>query len=300
MVERDELRWRPEVRACPCCDSSDHMVLGRRGGEAHRAGLGVETNVVRCRACHAVYPRPALIPLGNPYDAYSSDEYFRTHDARAKVAYGRVIARAGARILGRVGTLLELGCGRGELLQGAQAEGWTVCGVDMTPGFVPAHDRFPVEIAPVETAKSLDRNYDVVLLGAILEHLYAPRECLTRIRRALVPGGLVFIDVPNECSLWTLVGNAYMRLRGRDWAVNLSPTFSPFHVVGFCPRSLRRLLIECGFTVVELKTQRWQEELPRASGIWGQAEALGADLTLSVGARIGMGAGITCWARAGA
>jgi hypothetical protein len=29
------------------------------------------------------------------------------------------------------------------------------------------------------------------------------------------------------------LGNLYTRIRGRDWRVNLSWTFSPFHVVGF-------------------------------------------------------------------
>jgi hypothetical protein len=154
-----------------------------------------------------------------------------------------------------------------------------------------------VEIASVETARSLDRRYDVVLLGAILEHLYDPVACLERVRRALVPGGLVFIDVPNECSLWTRLGNAYMRLRGRDWAVNLSPSFPPFHVVGFCPRSLTYLLRRCGFGLVELRTHRWNNDLPSAYSFWGRIEGWGAQITLGLGARLGMGAGITCWAR---
>jgi hypothetical protein len=136
-----------------------------------------------------------------------------------------------------------------------------------------------------------------VLLAAILEHVYDPRLCLERVREALVPGGLVFLDVPNECSLFARVANTYMRARGRDWAVNLSPTFPPFHVVGFCPRSLRAVLEATGFEVVELDTHRWQNELARRPGVWPAVEHLGLGATLTLGAWTGMGAGITCWAR---
>ncbi len=65
--------------------------------------------------------------------------------------------------------------------------------------------------------------YDVVVLAAILEHLYDPAETLKRVR-----GGLVFIDVPNECSLISRARNACMRLRAKDSVINLRPTFSPF------------------------------------------------------------------------
>jgi SAM-dependent methyltransferase len=154
-----------------------------------------------------------------------------------------------------------------------------------------------IECAPAETSTALDETYDVILLAAILEHLYDPARTLKRVHGALRPGGLVFIDVPNECSLMTRIGNAYMRLRGTDWAVNLSPTFSPFHVVGFCPTSLRRLLRRTGFEPLTIQLHRWNLPLPPKRGFVGRAERIGLDMALSFGSLIGMGAGITCWAR---
>jgi SAM-dependent methyltransferase len=288
--------WHAEVRPCPACGSDDYRILGRRGGRAHRGGLGVETGLVRCRECHLVYPRPALIPTGNPYLAYSADSYFHGRDPASKERIGTVLAMRAESILGRKGRLLELGCGRGELLRGAARAGWSVRGVDMTPGFAGTESGIEIEVGPVETATSLRDTYDVIVLAAILEHLYEPAVCLRRVHGALVEGGLVFIDVPNECGLFTRVANLYQRLRFRDWVVNLSPTFPPFHVVGFCPRSLKRILHESGFSVVEMVTHRWQNELPKL-GAWSTVESLACDATLSVGCWVGMGAGITCWAR---
>jgi SAM-dependent methyltransferase len=195
--------------------------------------------------------------------------------------------------------MLEIGCGRGELLRGAAARGWAVKGIEMSPSFADfarGEYRIDVECSPVETAKSLAEPYDVILLAAILEHLYTPAATLRQVRRALRPGGLVFIDVPNECSLMAALGNAYMRARGRDWAVNLSPSFSPYHVVGFCPASLRYVLRATGFQPVFLELHRWNNVLPRRPGFLASCERVGFDFALSVGNWLGMGAGITCWA----
>ena len=111
---------------------------------------------------------------------------------------------------------------------------------------------------PIENCKSLDETYDVVLLAAILEHLYDPMETLRRVRNALRPGGLLFVDVPNEASLTMRIGNIYMRARGRNWAINLSPTFPPFHVVGFSPASLRKALNSVGFDIHSLEVPKWE------------------------------------------
>src|SRR5215831_8620802 len=99
--------------------------------------------------------------------------------------------------------MLEIGCGRGELLVGAANRGWSVHGVEMTEGYAQlARSRgIEVECSPVEKCQSLNQTYDVILLAAVLEHLYDPLGILRRVKDALRPGGLVFIDVPNETSL---------------------------------------------------------------------------------------------------
>lgn len=291
------IEWRSEVRPCPACGAERFRHLGRRGGAAHHLGLGSETGVVRCRECHLVYPRPFLLPEGNPYAAHSALEYFAAHADPAREELGASLARQAEARLGRKGSVLELGCGRGDLLRGAQRAGWQPFGVELTRDFVVDTPGIEVEVAPVAQAHSLERTYDAVWLAAIIEHLYDPVAVLRRVHAALTDDGVLFIDAPNECSLWTFVGNLYMRLRGRDWAVNLSPTFPPYHVVGFCPRSLQRVLEATGFREVELRTLRWSNELPRRPGLWPAVERAGTAAVLSAGARLGRGAGMTCWAR---
>jgi SAM-dependent methyltransferase len=275
--------------------------LGRRGGPAHHLGAGVETRIVRCGSCHGVYQQPTAVPVGNPYLEHEPESYFQHHDSTGKVASGEHLARAAERLLGSRGRMLELGCGRGELLRGAANAGWEVAGVDMTAPYAAiARARFSVdvEVAPVESARALDQEWDVILLAAILEHVYEPTRLLRRVAAALRDGGAVFIDVPNECSLFTCVGNLYQRLRRRDWAVNLSPTFPPFHVVGFCPLSLRHALSIAGLTGVSMAQYRMRSSFsPAGHGFWAHCEKLGVEGALSLGQCVGMGAGLACWAR---
>jgi SAM-dependent methyltransferase len=241
------------------------------------------------------------IPDGNPYLDHEPEVYFRHHESAAKVVSGQRLAQTAERLLGRRGRMLELGCGRGELLRGAADTGWQVAGVDMTTTFATiAASEFgiQVEVAPVESARSLESEWDVVVLAAILEHVYEPAQLLGRVAAALRQGGLVFLDIPNECSLYNYLGNLYLRIKGRDWVTNLSPTFPPFHVVGFCPKSLRVLLKATGLDPVSLQPYRMQSSFePAGHKLGGRFEALGVEAALSVGQAFGMSAGLLCWAR---
>ena len=297
------VEWRLEERDCPICgeDRATSIRLGRRGGTAHRLGLGCETSVVRCRRCHGVYPFPAALPEGNPYLDHAVEDYFKGHDWARKVVAGEALGRQAEDILGSNGRLLEIGCGRGELLRGAANVGWVVHGIEMTETFAcvaRTQSGVSVEVSPAETAAALRERWDVVVLAAVLEHVYNPPVLLARIHDALRPGGVVYIDVPNECSVYSRLGNLYLHLTGRDWAVNLSPTFPPFHVVGFCPASLKWTLAKTGFSPVRLELYRTESCLASGDGsAKARIEELGLRASLTLGHVLGMGAGITCWAR---
>ena len=294
----DGTRWSPEERPCPGCGSNATGKLGSRGGEAHRHGKGIKTTIVRCLHCEVIYTKPTLIPLDNPYEQHSAEEYFHLHDSQIKTNAGNDLAAFAEEVLGTTGKMLEVGCGRGELLLGAMNRGWSVYGIEMTEDFaeVARSKGIDIEHSSVEQSKSLDQTYDVILLAAILEHLYDPIATLNKVHAALRPGGLVFIDVPNERSLTMRIGNCYMRLRGTDWTVNLSPTFSPFHVVGFSPKSLAAVLNSTGFRVLHLDVERWNNSLPEGRGLIDKVERLGLNAIQKVGSVINMADGIRCWA----
>lgn len=295
-----ESNWRAEDRPCPVCGSSERRFIGRRGGSAHRQGKGIVTNVVCCVRCSTLYAHPTLVPTINPYAAEDPDQYFRLHDRDLKEKTGRSLARTAESMLGRAGRVLEVGCGCGDLLEGARSAGWEAFGIELTPAFA-ARARakgLVVEENPAETAALLDGEFDFIIFAAVLEHLYRPMDVLRKARRALRAGGVLFIDVPNEASIAMTAGNLYMRLRRRDWCVNLSPTFAPFHVVGFSPRSLRYALRLGGFEVARLSTPTWGNNLPAPHSFWDRIEHGGLTLASGLGSPMGAGDGLVCWATA--
>src|SRR5687768_17499930 len=127
-AERRPVLWQTYDWPCPLCDSSDRRLIGRRGGAAHRAGHGVEATVVRCGNCGCYYTSPTLVPESNPYADETPAEYFRIHEPEKKRQAGRRLASHAESLLGRKGTILEVGCGRGELLEGAKDVGWVTFG----------------------------------------------------------------------------------------------------------------------------------------------------------------------------
>lgn len=284
------MQWYPENRPCPICDATEYVEIGTRGGKSHRDRLGEETMVVKCTNCTGIYCYPTLIPQGNPYD--DEEGYFSMH-SEEDVRTAATSTLEYFEKLGKKGRILELGCGRGILSAVAKERGWDAKGVEMTVQFVEEAIRHgvEVEVATVEDCRSLDEKYDVILMPAILEHLYRPVDVLKRINNALNPGGMLFLDIPNEDSLTFQIGNLY----SRPWSINLSPTFSPYHVVGFSPASIRRALDISGFDIHELSTVKYANTLPGGS-IRRNLERFVMGVSLHVGQWIGRGDGLLVWA----
>ena len=291
--------WVPQ--RCPICDRPPTKYLGRRGGSAHREQLGVETEIWRCGECGLTFPHPMPMPVGGLHQHYavSPDSYFEHHDTENKTQNAVDFLTQAEELAGSKGTLLDIGAGRGELLHAGVKLGWRAIGIEPSTTFA-AHaaklSGAEVRREPVEQCSFASSSFDVVILGAVLEHLYNPDETIQEISRILRPGGALFVDVPNEQGLYFLLGNLYQKLRGRDWVVNLAPTFSPFHVFGFNPKSLRALLAKHG-----LRPERWQvyagESLvPARTGLLSSVERQAARAVTAISKVGSLGTYIVTWA----
>ncbi|HCA59075.1 MAG TPA: hypothetical protein DEP46_13965 [Blastocatellia bacterium] len=296
----DEYAWA--AQDCPICGATPDTFVGKRGGKSHREGLGVECEVWRCSACSLVFPNPMPFPkggLGQHYDV-DADDYFKEHDVDGRLGGARSLLEAAERILGHKGKLLDVGVGRGETLLAAKELGWDAEGVEPSKTFADyAEERTGLKIwrEPIEDSSVPDDTYDVVVLAAVLEHLYNPDEIVRRISKALKPGGILYLDVPNEAGLYFRVGNAYQRLRGRDWCVNLAPTFSPFHVFGFSPKALRKLLSKYGLSPVYWNVYPGTSLVPSRGGIVGLVESAASKVVTGISSYGELGTYIETWAR---
>lgn len=294
-----QYQWRQQN--CPICETSRLKRLGRRGGAAHRASIGVECEIWRCCQCGLIFPNPMPIPLNGFEQHYGveADEYFENHQPESKNLSALGLISQAEALLGGKGRLLDIGVGRGELLRPAHDAHWDVTGIEPSSRFASYAEKLSgisVHAQPLEECGFPDDSFDCVVLSAVLEHLYNPDETIGEISRILRCGGAVFIDVPNENGLYFKVGNLYQRLRGRDWVVNTAPTFSPYHVFGFSPRSLKALLSKHG-----LKPQLWRvypgrAMVPSRAGLFGMIERSAAHAVTAVSKLNEWGTYIETWA----
>jgi SAM-dependent methyltransferase len=295
-----EYHWNEQN--CPVCKVKPSKFVGKRGGIAHRERLGVETEIWKCAKCGLVFPNPMPFPkagLGKHYDV-GADDYFSAHDKDQKLRNADKLIEEAESILGGKGRLLDVGVGRGEILIAAKNRGWHVDGVEPSATFADyAEQRTGAKIwrQPIEESDIPANSYDVVMLAAVLEHLYAPDEVVKKISHILSLGGLLYVDVPNEEGLYFKLGNAYQKLKRRDWCINLAPTFPPYHVFGFGPASLKLLLAKNGLKPKGWRVYAGTSLVSSNGGLAGTIESIGAKMITAISNLGEMGTYIETWAR---
>ncbi len=103
------------------------------------------------------------------------------------------------------GAILDIGCGRGLLLEKVRAvavEGSVFSGIDISPELVRiSKESNPVADIRVGDAEALpypDNSFDVVFMTEVLEHMLDFKAALSEVRRVLKAGGIFIVSVPNR------------------------------------------------------------------------------------------------------
>lgn len=292
-------RWVPQQ--CPICEVPPTKYLGRRGGSAHRQNSGVECKIWSCGKCGLIFPNPMPVPLGGLEQHYEvpPEEYFHHHEEGDRLEYASTLLQQLRELGISKGTLLDIGAGKGEVLRIAREAGWETTGIETSSKFADhaaCYSGAQILRKPLEHCDFASNAFDAVVLGAVLEHLYNPDQVIKEVARILKPGGALFIDVPNERGLYFLLGNLYQRLRFRNWVVNLAPTFSPYHVFGFSPRSLRALLAKHGLQPATWYVFSVRSLLSNRPGVAGFVEQQAAKVVTVLTKRNEYGEYIATWA----
>lgn len=232
----DQEPWREWVE-CRLCGARALRTLF----VAERSGR----QVVRCRCGLVFYdPQPSPARLVELY----ARGYFEERYPEARAPEQRELAR---RRLARieadtpVGTLLDVGCGRGCFLAAARERGWKVVGLDVSPAAVRlARAASGARVIEGELTGGRPPDLepvDVLTLWDVLEHLADPVAALAAAPRWLKPGGLLVVQTQNVNS----VTAAWM---GRRWE-----QFEEFHLYHFSTETLARALRHAGFVAVRIE-----------------------------------------------
>ncbi len=204
----------------------------------------------RCAACGLAFtsPPPGPSAMGRYYpDAYYGNagekRFVGPVEGLQRSLYGARARRVESVAGGRSGKVLDVGCGRGFLLDAFRRRGWDVEGTEMSEASS-AHARealgIPVHVGALEDLSLPAGAYDAVTLWHVLEHVTDPGAMLGEIARLLRPGGALLVSVPN-------FGSPEARLAGPGW-FHLD---APRHLVHLDPASLSSLLDQAGFETID-------------------------------------------------
>jgi 2-polyprenyl-3-methyl-5-hydroxy-6-metoxy-1,4-benzoquinol methylase len=159
--------------------------------------------------------------------------------------------------LGGPGHLLDIGAATGIFMHLARERGWTPTGIELcAERAAAAAKEFDLTIlAGLFTAETFNgRRFDAASMLDVVEHTTDPLAMLKSAHEVLRPGGAVFIAVPNQHCLLTVLVNTYARLGGPAATTKLLPRlYVPIHLHYFTPRTLTRLVTDAGFRVVRLR-----------------------------------------------
>lgn len=206
----------------------------------------------RCAGCGTVLRNPRL-PPGYRLERYEEvvlppekKELAAAHQTHYAFMMRRIARRlppaaAGAGPL----RLLDFGCGAGGFLVAARAAGFDVMGLELNRDLARHVERrygIPVYQGLASDPEFSGARFDVILSSQVFEHLLDPRSTLLDLRRHLdpaSPAGLLLIEVPN-----------LLDLRER---LRRGSTMDDSHLFYFSAASLRRLLADAGFAVLEVR-----------------------------------------------
>jgi 2-polyprenyl-3-methyl-5-hydroxy-6-metoxy-1,4-benzoquinol methylase len=140
------------------------------------------------------------------------------------------------------GRLLDVGCGRGLILDYFAARDFEVAGLDISPDIVWMVQNRGLEAFLFDLeSESLHENYDVILCLEVLQQLYDPLKALRNIKSALSDNSELIVSVPNEFHFVSRLKLLFNRSHLGH--------FDHSHIRLFTPRRAEELFKAAGFEI---------------------------------------------------
>lgn len=252
--------------SCLLCHNSLDTPLITRGA----------LRVYRCETCGLHFGEMADAPetAGAEGGAVDTDpHHFSTLVNRSEELGAALSALVGGRMADFVEMLgekprhwLEIGPGSGLLSAIAASHGGTWRGVEIdrtmaadmiARGLDVVHGDFSsLDPRDLFTPAVADQGgFDIVFLSQVLEHVRDPAQFLKNAREALRPGGIVYIDVPNDGGLTAIVR------RLNKGANAYGEVVPPYHMIAYGRDTLAYALENAGFERVRTKVASYNDDV---------------------------------------
>lgn len=197
----------------------------------------------KCANCLSLYSKrvPTELEIQKRIDYHGKPAASFSIDRKLiKIHKDRVIYLS--RFLSKNRSLLDVGCGRGTFLKYARHASYEVCAVDKSKKVTEFVKKMGVE-AFNSLSEVKDKSFDCVTSFDVIEHTFNPKTFMLEIKRKLKKRGILMMTTPNSEGISAKI------LKGRWWVLGPKD-----HYVIFNPSSLRLLLKNNGFKIIETKT----------------------------------------------
>ncbi|MEJ7848408.1 MAG: class I SAM-dependent methyltransferase [Pyrinomonadaceae bacterium] len=260
--ERLELAFKEKAK-CLVCEHDDSRILGIRGNREYNgadpmASPHLCTQVVECRNCGFIYTDPQIKGVEFlEVEHYNRPEEYQSDDSQGLLQMYKHRINF-IKTFKPIGTLLDVGAGKGYFVKVAAESGFRASGIEPSPRFcefAESHLNLKIFNGYVKTTGELKgKQFDVITMHHVLEHIEEPHDLLEALKEFLNDDGVIYIEVPNTKSLTSKIIDAYFRFKGLEWSSRLSPLHPPFHKYGYNLKSLRYLIKKHNYKVVSSNT----------------------------------------------
>lgn len=236
---------------CPICGKREYKILGKPKTNSISVNfINKDYRVVQCPDCYTYFVFPQIEFNDNQWSMLYNSEYFSSQSKwlikqRAKELKQRFDKAESFFVNKNDIKFLDIGTGEGKtLLEGCLRE-WEVTGIDIIDNRIEdaKNDKIKFINAKFLEYQFPENYYDFIYLDSVLEHVLEPIEYLVKIKSILKPGGILYVGVPNEDSLFNDIRRVIFNLIGRrEISDKIKPFDSPYHVIGFNLSSFNYLI----------------------------------------------------------
>ncbi len=233
---------------CPICNHNQNKEIYAKTQERIKRRV----NAFICRRCKSIYLEDYQKNRGflyenpdySPWGKAGGEEAEENVAMSKKEAFKWQLSLLQKYITGKGKRLLDIGTGKGYLLEVASELGFDFYGVEPSEyASKAAEKRFPKRISKgfLEDAKYKDLEFDVIVMTDLIEHISHPYPFFDEVYRILKPSGFILITTPNADSFTRI-------LLGKNWF-----QYKYEHIIYYNKESLKYLLDKKGFRVRETR-----------------------------------------------
>lgn len=233
------------IQNCPVC-GSPHATLKFKAKDYTVSNELF--HIVTCDSCRLIYtnPRPAANEAGPYYHANAYISHSDTNEGMVNKLYHAVRhftlkSKTNWIEPDKKGNkeLLDIGCGNGHFLAAAKEKGWNINGLELDPETATRAAKLTgLSIASSLKEISAEKQFQVITLWHVLEHVYELEEYFKFFQQHLAKDGKLLLALPNPASF---DANYF----GEFWAAYDVPR----HIYHFTPATISALAAKYGFTL---------------------------------------------------